>query len=253
MRAHDLAAVCLLLMSACATADGTAVPADLRRRLVGAWVDHGPRTVRGRGNDLVVQIREQGDGLIARFTSIQYPNVGHGDVSVRTSKDLPLRVDGAWLRVEDRAGTFRIEDDRLVFPGLVEETPGTWLFGYREATGERAVEKRFQCETDPRAHPNGAATFPTARPVELAREYPQTFVATVDPSNGTLQRLEFREVDGTGESTRCALCWDEREGLRFEGSGWFLVNEQHFARIDPARDHGLALWCGLSALEAGHE
>jgi hypothetical protein len=130
-----------------------------------------------------------------------------------------------------------MQGERLVFPAVAEESPGTWVF-----RGEFGT-MRWQCHGDPRSTARGRATFPTTAPAETAAQH---FVATLDPTTRELARLEFFEDFADGPRRACALVRDAKWGLWFEGSGWFGVDERCWEPLDPQRDRGFVDLLGRS-------
>ncbi len=155
---------------------------------------------------------------------------------------------------EKREQTIRLENGRLVFPGIVQTGPKSWVF---KATGSRgAADTRilqFQCEFDPLITPVGKASFPgvewEGRQQFYVYEQGEYSLRTEPPPS----RLRFlvRMPDGTLYH-ECELIWDPYGTPRFHGNSWYHLAERRFDEISDSELHRVKELPKKSS-QAGHE
>lgn len=201
----------------------------------GNWIWRSPKTVTGKGGDVIAALRATTDSWTITLTSIYYDGRNTGRASVRGPFDADIR-DGVLSYVESgekREQTIRLENGRLVFPGIVQTDPKTWVFkstGSRGARGTRVWQ--FECEFDPLITPVGKAWFPGIqwKGRQQFYVYEQGKRSLMTEPRPSRLRFLVRMKDGTLHDA-CELVWDQRGTPRFQGDSWYRLAERRFKRL----------------------
>ncbi|MEX0701633.1 MAG: hypothetical protein WD069_06000 [Planctomycetales bacterium] len=173
------------------------------------WIIHWEvsKAQGGSSHELLRFVPDMGDGAIVRRTAVRTNRVTGRSESTR---DLPLRVDGALLELDGILHTAVIDGGNLVIDACVPAGERTWYRVHSEsfAKGVRLTEHLFDFQDDPATNANGRLTVHYHRTrswdsVVEERQVRATFVVTNDSVES--RRIRLRHECRPGEETACNL------------------------------------------------